>query len=303
MSSKKLGEILTREITVSDFDAVAEFLGNGIGYVPEYFLHLLQFMAQHPTPAGFPKYGRLLESDGAIVGAIILLYSTIWSDGIPTVRCHVCGWCVESAYRAYAALFFAKDLKHSNVTYLNISAKADTSLPHIEVQGFTRYSSGQFIGVPALQFASSNNQAKIMGVDEIPTAPFAPFERDLLLAHAKYGCICFWCVTSARAYPFVFRPRFFKRFVPGVQLVYCSDIEHFVRFAGTIGRFLAWRGKLMVRIDSNGPIPGLIGTFQQGADPRYYKGSKLRLGDLAYTHLAMCGPGKPIKRQLDRPSI
>ena len=108
MSSKKLGEILTREITVSDFDAVAEFLGNGIGYVPEYFLHLLQFMAQHPTPAGFPKYGRLLESDGAIVGAIILIYSTIWSDGIPTVRCHVCGWCVESAYRAYAALFLQR---------------------------------------------------------------------------------------------------------------------------------------------------------------------------------------------------
>ena len=304
LSSKKQSKILTREITVSDFDAVAEFLGNGIGYVHEYFLHLLEFMAQHPTPAGFPKYGRLLESDGAIVGAIILIYSTIWSDGIPTVRCHVCGWCVESAYRVYAALFFAKDLKHSNVTYLNTSAKADTSLRHIEVQGFTRYSSGQFVGVPALQFASGNNQAKIMGVDEIPTAPFAPFERDLLLAHAKYGCICFWCVTSARAYPFVFRPRFFKRFVPGVQLVYCSDIEHFVRFAGTIGRFLAWQHrKLIVRIDSNGPIPGLIGTFQEGADCRYYKGSKPRLGDLAYTHFAMCGPGKPIKRPLDRPSI
>jgi hypothetical protein len=73
LSSKKQSKILTREITVSDFDAVAEFLGNGIGYVPEYFLHLLQFMAQHPTPAGFPKYGRLLESDGAIVGAIILM--------------------------------------------------------------------------------------------------------------------------------------------------------------------------------------------------------------------------------------
>jgi hypothetical protein len=44
LSSKKQSKILTREITVSDFDAVAEFLGNGIGYVPEYFLHLLQFM-------------------------------------------------------------------------------------------------------------------------------------------------------------------------------------------------------------------------------------------------------------------
>ena len=198
-----------------------------------------------------------------IVGAIILIYSTIWSDGIPTVRCHVCGWCVEPAYSGYATLFFAKDLKHKNITYLNISAKADT-LPIIETQGFTRYSSGQFIAVPALQFAFGDNLVKVMGVDDVPTAPFAPFERDLLLAHAKYGCICFWCVTPARAYPFIFRPRFFKRFVPGVQLVYCSEMEHFVRFAGPIGRFLAWqRRKLTVRTDSNGPIPGLIGTTRR----------------------------------------
>src|SRR6516164_4976809 len=165
MLSKKQSQIRTREITESDFDAVARFLGNGIGYSHEFFLHLLRHMAPHATPTGFPKYGRLLESNGAIVGAIILIYSTIYSDGIPTVRCNVCGWCVEPAYRTYAALFFAKDLKHSNVTYLNISAKADSSLPHIEVQGFTRYSSGQFICVTALQFASGNNQAKIMGVD------------------------------------------------------------------------------------------------------------------------------------------
>ena len=297
MSSKKHGEIRSREITESDIETVAAFLSNGIGYSQKHFLHLLQFMTQHPTPTGFPKYGRLLESDGAIVGAIILVYSTIWCDGIPTVRCHVCGWCVESAYRGYATLFYAKDLKHKNVTYLNISARPDTSLSIIETQGFTRYSSGQFLTVPALQFSSGDNQAKVMGVGEIPTALFVPFERDLLLAHAKYGCICFWCVTPARAYPFIFRPRLFKRFVPGVQLVYCSDIEHFVRFVRPIGRFLAWHGKLIVRIDSNGPIPGLIGMFQEGADCRYYKGSKPRLGDLAYTHLAMCGPGKPIKRQ------
>jgi hypothetical protein len=288
MPSKKHGEIRTREITSSDFDAVAKFLSNGLGYSHEYFLRLLRHMAQHPTPAGFPKYGRLLESDGAIVGAIILIFSTIYSDGIPSIRCRVCSWCVAPAYRGYAALFLAKDLKHGNVTYLNISAKADT-LPIIGVQGFTRYSSGQFIAVPALQFASGDDQAKVIGVEDIPTAPFAPFERDLLLAHTRYGCICFWCVTSARAFPFIFRPLFLKRFVPGAQLIYCSDIEHLVRFRGPIGRFLALRGKFMVRIDSNGPIPGLIGMFQAGRDCRYYKGPKPRLGDLAYTDLAMCG--------------
>jgi hypothetical protein len=47
-------------------------------------------------------------------------------------------------------------------------------------------------------------------------------------------------------------------------------------------------GRIVVRIDSNGPIPRLVGKFQEGKDCRYYKGSKPRLGDLAYTHLAMC---------------
>jgi hypothetical protein len=285
MPSQKQREIRIREITHSDFEAVVDLLANGIGYSHEYFLRLLQRLAQHPTPAGFPKYGRLLESDGAIVGAIILIFSRIYSDGIATVRCRVTGWSVLPDYRSYAALFFAKDLKHGNVTYLNTSAKADQR-PIIEVQGFTRYVSGQFISVSALQFASGDNQAKVVGVDDIPTAPFAPFERDLLLAHARYGCICFWCVTSARAYPFIFRP---YRFIPAAQLIYCSDIEHFVRFRGPIGRFLARRGTFIVRIDSNGPIPGLVGMFWEGRGCRYYKGPKPRIGDLAYTDLAMCG--------------
>ncbi len=287
-SSKIPRKLDVREITVADFEGVAELLGKGIGYSDQYFLRLLQCMAQRPPLAGFPKYGRLLECDGAIVGAIILIFSTVSSNGIPTIRCHVTGWCVEPRYRCYAALFFAKDLKHSNVTYINTSAKSDT-FPIIEIQGFRRYSSGQFVALPALQFASGDNKAKVTDVEDIPNAPFDLGERELLRAHAKYGCICFWCVTSERAYPFVFRPRLFKRIVPGVQLIYCRDIEDFARLVGPIGRYLALRGRLVVRIDSNGPIRGLIGKFLDDIDPRYYKGLKPRLGDLAYTHLAMCG--------------
>src|ERR1700751_4641467 len=104
-------KITDREITHSDLEQVSEFLGKGIGYSDQYFLQLLQRMTEHATPAGFPKYGRILTCDGAIVGAIILIFSTVQSDGIATVRSHVTGWCVEPAYRGYAALFFAKDLK------------------------------------------------------------------------------------------------------------------------------------------------------------------------------------------------
>ena len=303
MPSKTRGSLRAREISVSDFDAVAGLLGKGIGYSKRYFLQLLQVMTQLPALEGFPKYGRLLECDGTTVGAIIFIFSSARSDGITMVRCHVTGWCVEPAYRCYATMLVAKDLRHSKVTYLNISAQPDT-LPLIEVQGFTRYSSGQFLAVPFLQFASGDRFVKVMKVDGSLNAPFDQFERDLLLTHAQWGCICLWCVTPERAYPFVFRPRLFKRVLPGVQLIYCREIEHFVRFAGPIGRFLLSRGKVVVRIDSNGPIRGLIGKFMEGVDPRYYRGPKPRIGDLSYTHLAMCAyvprKRKPRARTLRR---
>ena len=276
-----------RDITDSDLEAVATLLGKGIGYSDEYFLQLLNRLTSHSTPAGYLKYGRLLECDGKIVGAIILIYSTICLNGAPSVRCHVTGWCVEAPYRFYGTAFFAKEINRSGVTYLNISPQAYT-LDILKQQGFVRYCSGQFLAIPALQFASSNTQVKVVTVDEIPNVPFERFELDLMLTHAKWGCICFWCVTPQRAYPFVVRPRRFKRIIPGVQLVYCRDVGDFVRFAGPIGRFLLRLGRLIARVDSNGPIPGLIGKFVNGVDARYYKGKKPRLGDLAYTHLAMC---------------
>jgi hypothetical protein len=282
-------KIIDREITHSDLEQVSEFLGKGIGYSDGYFLQLLQLMTEHPTPVGFPKYGRILTCDGTIVGAVILIFSTVQSEGAPAIRCHVTGWCVEPAYRGYAALFFAKDLRHPNVTYINISAQSTAgTLPIIATQGFVKYSSGQFVAVPALHFAPHDSQVKIVSADNIPNAPFESFDMGLLAAHAKYGCISLWCVTAERAYPFVFRPRLFKRVIPGVQLVYCRDVEDFRRFAGPIGRFLALRGRFVVRIDSNGPVEGLVGKFMQNADSRFYKGSAPRLGDLAYTHLAMC---------------
>ena len=46
----------------------------------------------------------------------------------------------------------------------------------------------------------------------------------------------------------------------------------------------------MIIVDSNGPISGLLGKYFDGVAPKYFKGpSPPRLGDLAYTELAMFG--------------
>ena len=112
----------------------------------------------------------------------------------------------------------------------------------------------------------------------------------MLLKHAALGCVSLWCITAERAYPLVFRRRFVRGIVPCAQLIYCSDVADFVRFAGPIGRLLARRGLPFVIIDANAPIPGLIGWYSRGNMPKYFKGpQRPRLGDLAYTECAILG--------------
>jgi hypothetical protein len=282
--------LLSREIERSDFEEVSEFLGQRIGYPRGYFMELLQRMTKLPAISGYPRYGRILIYGSKVVGAIILIFSMrTRQEAIPVVRCHVTGWAVEPAFKPMATFFFARDVAQKDVTYLNLSASwSPRTIPIIEAQGFVRYSDGEFLSVPALEFSAPGKKVVIVSGESLPNMSFEASDRNLLLDHSSFGCISLWCLTPERAYPFVFRPRLFKRIIPGAQLIYCSDIEHFVRFAGPIGRYLARRGKYVVRIDANGPILGLVGVYQHGVDCRYCKGTKPPLGDLAYTHLAMC---------------
>jgi hypothetical protein len=288
MTSSHQHDVHSREIRDSDIPSLAEFLGEGLGYPAEYYMQILERLTRHPTPAGFPKYGYVLVNDNNIVGAILLIFTELKLPDICTIRCHVTAWYVEPYFRPFGTLFFSKALNHEGVTYLNISARPNAR-PFLDLHGFSKYAKGQFLAIPLLSFAfaTPDNQAKVVQADIVPTEHFFAFERELLLTHARYGCLCLWCLTPERAYPFVFHARHFRGFIPGVQLVYCPDVKDFVRFSAPIGLFLASHGKCFVRIDSNGPIRGLCGKYFDGMEPRYYKGQKPRLGDLAYTQGVM----------------
>jgi hypothetical protein len=81
-----------------------------------------------------------------------------------------------------------------------------------------------------------------------------------------------------------------KGVIPCTQLIYCRNIEDFIRFVRPIGRYLARRGRPVVIIDSNGPIPGLVGKYFDGKVPKYFKGpERPSFGDLAYTEAVMFG--------------
>jgi hypothetical protein len=279
-----------RQIDEADLAAVVALLARGFpNRNRQFWLHALEQLTRRRPPSGMPKYGYLLESDGVVVGAILLICSTMRANDAVATRCNLSSWYVEPAFRAYATLLVSHALRHKDVTYLNVSPAPHT-WPIIEAQGFSRYCDGVFVALPMLNGMFGGAGVKVFDAHTPPTVSLDPFEQEVLRQHAEHGCISLWCVTSDRAYPFVFRPRLVRDILPCAQMIYCRDIADFVRFAGPIGRYLARRGKPLVIIDSNGPIPGLIGVFRRGSMPKYFKGpQRPRLGDLAYTEYAVLG--------------
>lgn len=282
--------IRARPIADADVGRVAAFLNKGFGRrrSPHYWQQALARLAAHPRPDGTPKFGYLMERDGVPLGVILLIHSRMPTGDGSTIRANLSSWYVEPAFRSHAALLAAQAARRKDVTYVNISPQRHTR-PIIEVQGFTCYSSGQFVAA-ALPSVLGRSSIRIVAGEQEPDARFEPFERDLLRDHARYGCISLWCMTADRAYPFVFAPRILRSVVPCVQLLYCRSVEAYVEFARPLGSHLAARGRSLVLIDANGPVRGLLGRHIDGWGPKYFKGPvRPRLGDLAYTEAALFG--------------
>jgi len=285
-----LSAIRCRQIAEADTAEVAALLTRGFPTHPHRFWRsALHELRRHEPPPGLPNYGYLMECDGAIVGAVLLISSRVRSSDHDAVRCNLSSWYVEPAFRAYATLLVSQALQHKEATYTNVSAAPHT-WPIIEAQGFSRYCDGVFLALPWLCGLRGGEQIKIFEPSRRPDVAFDPADEEILLQHAKHGCLSLWCATAERAYPFVFRPRLVKHVLSCAQLIYCGDITEFARFAGPIGRFLARRGWPFVIIDSNGPLPGLVGMFCRGSMTKYFKGpQRPRLGDLAFSEYAVLG--------------
>lgn len=284
-------KIRSRQINDTDVADVVNLLSRGFGAqrYRKFWQHVLKGLTSRPVPAGYPRYGYILEYDGKLVGVYLQIFSTIWSDGSAKTRCNVSSLYVDPTFRMYAPLLESQTFKYNNVTVLDL-----TPAPHrhavLEARGFTRYSNGIFIAVPVLSGSPNATPVRLIEARATPDVPFEAHERDMLLEHAEFGCLSLWCVTPERAYPFIFRPLLLKGFLRCARLVYCRDIDDFVRFARPIGLFLARSLQLLVMIDANGPIRGLVGKYLPDKAPRYYRGQdQPRLGDLAYTEISLFG--------------
>jgi hypothetical protein len=284
-----------REIADTDIDAVAELLTRGfVGRSREYWLQGLRRQAAREVPKGYPRFGYMLDNDGTAVGVLLLLYSSRMSGSETTIHCNLSSWYVDPAFRNYAPLLAKIAQKNKEVTYLNISP-ATWTWPIIETQGFNSYCSGLFFSIPALSRVKPGTTNETISPDTRSIEGLSEAEVELLTRHARYGCLSLLCRTAnGGPFPFILLPMRIRRgwiAPPAMQLVYCRDIACFVECAGTIGRALIRHGKISVILDSNGPVPGLVGVYSSARGRKYFKGPhRPRLADLTDTELVLYGP-------------
>ena len=282
-----------REILESDLDAIGDLLTRGFVHRKlEYWLRGLRRQATRSLPSGVPRYGYLLEDQGAPVGCLLMVYSTKIIDGQTAFFCNLSSWYVEPAFRNFAALFASMSQKRKGVTYFNVTPAAAT-WPVIEAQGFLIYCRGLHFSLPALSPSGRAMTIEAITPDTLVVRGLPGDDLDLLKRHADFGCLSVVCHTAESAVPFVFFPLRKRRGVipvPALQLGYCRSIEDYVRCAGAIGRYLLRHGKPIIIVDANGPIAALPGIYTEARGRKYFKGPhQPRLGDLADTELAIYG--------------
>jgi len=283
-------KVICREIRTTDADGVISLLTRGFGEARDrkFWVAAFSRLASHPTPPGYPRYGYMLKADGEPVGIILLIFTAIEDSAETRILCSVSSWYVDPKYRAFATLLIACALKHKHITYYNV-----TPAPHtwkiLTAQGYRKFSSGRVVATPLLSPPVRGARTEEFSAGLDLAADLSSFEIDMLRAHQSYECLSVICRAGGETHPFVFSVR--RRFgaIRFAFLVYCRSQENFVRLAGTLGRFLALRGILLVILDANGPVPGLIGRYSN-RNPKYCKGpSQPRLGNLAYSDRAMFG--------------
>jgi hypothetical protein len=276
-----------REIRSADLDRLADLLTKG--FYPsrrDDWVRRFQYLSEHPTPPGFPKYGYLLECNDTLVGATLAIYSSVLTNIGTGIRCNHSSWYVEPEFRPYASMLASRGHGHKDITYFNVTPDRHT-LPILEARGYARYCNGHFVSFPALCTRGPTARVELVIAPVHANLNLPTAEIDLLSAHASYGCISVVSISEEETYPFVFVPRRKLGLIPYARLVYCRNLSDFVRFAKPLGQFLAKCGLSVVVLDSNGPISGLVGAYF-GGRPKYFKGpTQPRLGDLAYSELAM----------------
>jgi hypothetical protein len=268
-----MSELVCRQIESGDIDGIIDLLTRGFKRPRGFWQRALTRLSQHEPPDSYPRFGYMIADGARPVGVLLLIFSRI--NG--AVYCSVSSWYCDPEYRYAASMLISRSVRFKDIIYTNITPDHAT-WKILAATGYQRYCDGHFFTLPLLARSWVGKARSFTGTEDLPAE-----ERQLLLDHAGYGCITVLC----DGVPFVFLLGCERERIRCATLAYCRSIDDFVRYAGSLGLYLAKRGVFLVAVDANQRIPGLIGLYLGNA-PKFYRGpTPPRLGNLAYTERAM----------------
>jgi hypothetical protein len=286
-------KIVCREILDGDIEAVATLLARGFSSrTRDYWLRGLKREQVREIPDGYPRYGYMLEHEGRAVGVLLVLYAQTLRYGQPAVMCNVGSWYVDEAFRGQGPRLVRSALSREDVIYTDTTPSVPT-YSFVERIGFKRYCSGLFFSLPLLARVNPDIRTEIVAPDSTTVSGLPAAEAELLVTHARYGCLSIVCRTPQGPEPFIllpFRIRQGKIALPAMQLIYCRNIESYKRCAHAIGREVLWRGRPVVILDANGAVDGLFGIYTEKRGRKYFRGPHTpALADLTNTEPVLFG--------------
>ena len=129
----------------------------------------------------------MLESSGALVGCLLVIFVERTENGVTFIRGNVSSWYARPAFRVQASRLVAAAFRHTDVTFLNITPAPHT-VPILEAQRYQRYIDGQFVTVPfGLTGASLHQGDADFGRLPGPARRGLVPDMDLLRRHAAMG--------------------------------------------------------------------------------------------------------------------
>jgi hypothetical protein len=255
----------------------------------EYWLAGLARLKQRERNGDDPRFGRMLEVDGAVVGVLLLIYSRREGGDGPFARCNFSSLCVDRPFRAYSFLLEKQSLARKDATFTNLSPAPHT-LRNIDGLGFRRYARGQIVFAPLLARGARGARVTRYCEDAPLAARLGAIERKMLADHRAWGCVSLVGLVGERVEPLVLMPRrILRNLIPCMHVIYARDLDALAEFAPAIGRRLGLRAPFLV-VDADAPHATLGGKFLSEREPRYFKGSRAPAPtDLAYSELAILG--------------
>lgn len=272
-----------REITAADLPALPALLREGFPTTaPGFWETALGVLDRRDPVAGMPRYGVVLEKDGALGGVMLMISQE--RDGARF--CNLSSWYVREAHRGMAPFMFAHVLKTEGVTYLDCSPTPEV-VPIVEKYGFVPYTGGSLL---IDLRAALRRGPPVRPLTPVALEACAGFDRLKITKNMAVGCR--GLLAEGRdgvAHPLVYRIARVKRHIPVARFVHGAP-ERIVEHAGAIARHLVARGVPLALVDWPTGRTAPFGRMMAEYGVRYRRGDVTPpLGDLLDTEYALFG--------------